>query len=338
MQIGDIVGKPGEKVRGRLVATYTTSQMPVEIPVTIVMGSQPGRTLVVTAALHGREMLGPLGLGKVLREIDPAEMSGNLIAVPCVNMSGFEFAQRNVLWDDADPNRQKAGKKDGTVTQQLVYHLFNEVILKGDAHIDIHSSSSVGLVWYTIYHAEDGSDPEVIRKAREMCLAFGLEQVMGKTPWHGTINEETVKSGIPAMTPEVGGGGDFYQNGRHQIDSCARGIRNVMKLMGILPGKIETESDKAIIWNGHTEIKNDGRGALMLLEAKRGQRLQKGDVFAIKYDPTTGDELARYYAPAEGTVLNTGLVWPHCPPGQFLGVLGDVMEEVSLTTHEWKWD
>ena len=222
MQIGDIVGKPGEKVRGRLVATYTTAQMPVEIPVTIVMGAKPGRTLVVTAALHGREMLGPLGLGKVLREIDPAEMSGNLIAVPCVNMSGFEFAQRNVLWDDADPNRQKAGKKDGTVTQQLVYHLFNEVIRKGDAHIDIHSSSSVGLVWYTIYHAEDGADAEVVRKSREMCLAFGLEQVMGKTPWHGTINEETVRVGIPAMTPEVGGGGDFYQNGRHQIDACAR--------------------------------------------------------------------------------------------------------------------
>ena len=92
--------------------------------------------------------------------------------------------------------------------------------------------------------------------------------------------------------------------------------------------------DKAIIWNGHTEIKNDGRGALMLLEVKRGERLKEGDVFAIKYDPTTGDELARYYAPVEGTVLNTGLVWPHCPPGQFLGVLGDVMEEVDLTTHE----
>jgi hypothetical protein len=337
MQIGNIVGKPGEKVRGRLFVTYTTAQMPVELPVTIVMGSKPGPTLVVTAALHGREMLGPLGLGKVLREIDPKKMSGTLVAVPCVNMSGFEFAQRNVLWDDSDPNRQKSGKKDGTVTQRLVYALFHEVIKKGDAHIDIHSSSSVGLVWYTIYHATDKTAPEVVAKAKEMCLAFGLEQVMGKTPWHGTVTEDVMDAGIPSITPEVGGGGDFYQNGRNQINGCARGIVNVMKLMGILKGKIQTESKKAIIWDGHTEIKNDGQGALMLMEAKRGQFLKKGDLFATKYDPTTGDELGCFLAPVDGTVLNTGLVWPHSPPGFFLGVLGSKMEEIDLTTHEWKW-
>lgn len=338
MQIGDIVGKPGEKVRGRLLVTYTTAQMPVELPVTIVMGARPGRTLVVTAALHGREMIGPLGLGKVLREIDPSQMSGNLVAVPCVNMSGFEFAQRHVLWDDQDPNRQKSGKVDGTITQQLVYRLFHEVILKGDAHIDIHSSSAVGLVWYTIYHETEDSSAETLRKTREMAMAFGLEQIMGKTPWHGTILEESMSAGIPAITPEIGGGGDFYRNGRKQIDWCARGIVNVMKLMGILPGQIETESARAIIWDGHTEIKNDGQGALMLLEARRGQNLKQGDLFAVKYDPATGDELARFCAPVSGTVLNTGLVWPHCPPGQFLGVLGDMMEEIDLSIHEWTWE
>ena len=183
----------------------------------------------------------------MLREIDPTQMSGNLIAVPCVNMSGFEFGQRNVLWDDQDPNRQKAGKVDGTITQQIVYHLFNEVILKGDGHIDIHSSSSTGLVWYTIYHETEDTTPETLAKTKEMAMAFGLEQIMGKTPWHGTILEESMSEGIPAITPEIGGGGDFYQNGRKQVDWCARGIINVMKLMGIVDGDIETESDK-VIW------------------------------------------------------------------------------------------
>ena len=36
MQIGDIVGKPGEKVQGRLTVGHTTSQIPLQLPVTIV--------------------------------------------------------------------------------------------------------------------------------------------------------------------------------------------------------------------------------------------------------------------------------------------------------------
>ena len=338
LQVGHIVGEPGKKVRGRLLVSYTTAQIPIEIPVTVVMGAKPGKTLVVSAAVHGREAIGPLGVGKLLREIDPGQMSGNLIAVPCVNMSSFEFGQRNTLWDNQDLNRQRDGVIDGGITQQLAYHLFHDIVKKGDAYVDIHSSSSIRLVWYSIYLELEGADPAVIAKSKEMALAFGLEQIFGKTPWKGTFKEEAIRQGIPSMTPEIGGGADFFRNGRKHIDYCARGITNVMKLMGILEGEIITEANKATIWDGHTEIKNDARGALMMLEAPRGQWLKKGDLFAIKYDPTTGDEMARFYAPADGTSLNTGLVWPLIRPGEFLGVLGDVMEEVDLTNHKWKWD
>jgi hypothetical protein len=338
MQIGDIVGQPGKKVRGRLLVGHTTSQIPIEMPITIVMGRNPGRTLVVTGGVHGREVIGPLGIGKVLRELDPAEMSGNLIAVPLVNMSSFEFADRVTLWDQGDLNRQGSGKIDGTITERLAYHLFHDVVTKGDAYIDIHSSNAEGFVWYTIFLAEVGeAKPATIAKSKQMAMAFGLEQIFGKTPWKGTFKEEAIRHGIPAITPEVGGGADFFQNGHKQIDYCARGVLNVMKLMGILPGTIETESDKVVIWNGHTEFSNDALGGLMVLQVKRGERLKKGDLYAIKYDPTTGDEVSRIYAPADGTVLNSGLVWPLCPAGRWLGIVGDKIEEIDLTSHQWSF-
>ena len=336
MQVGNIVGKPGTKVRGRLLVGYTTSQIPIEIPITIVMGAKPGKTLVISGGVHGREAVGPLGIGKVLRELDPKQMTGNLIAAPVVNMSAFEFAARNTVWDDMDLNRQRTGKKDGTITQRIAYHLFHDIVMLGDAYIDIHTSNSEGFVWYTIFLADvDGATPEVTAKSKEMAMAYGLEQIFGKTPWKGTFKEEAIRHGIPAITPEVGGGADFFQNGHKQIEYCARGVVNVMKLMGILPGTIETESDKVIIWNGHTEFSNDALGGLMVLQVKRGDRLKKGDLYAIKYDPTTGDEVARIFAAADGTVLNSGLVWPLCPAGRWLGILGDKMEEIDLLEHEW---
>lgn len=336
MQIGDIVGQPGKKVSGRLLMGYTTSQIPVELPVTIVMGAKPGKTLVVSGGVHGREILGPLGIGKVLRELDPQQMSGNLIAVPLANMSSFEFGHRNSLWDKGNLEDEGSGKADGSTTQRLAYHLWHDVVRKGDAYIEIHSASGATHVWYTIYLAEvEGAKPEIIAKSREMAMAFGLEEVWASTPWEGPLKEEAMRHGIPAIMPEVGGGCDFLQNGNKQIEYCARGITNVMKLMGILQGAIETESDKVLIWDGHTEFFNDDVGGLMLPQCERGDHLKKGDLFAIKYDPTTGEELVHLYAPVEGTVLNTGLVWPLCPPGLFLGVLGEKREEIDLTNHQW---
>lgn len=341
MKIGDIVGQRGQKVNGRVLVGYTTGRLPVEIPVTIVMGAEPGKTLVVRGAEHGNEILGPLGIGKVLREIDPSEMSGNLVAIPVANMAAFEMDKRLTPWDNGNLEDVGSGKPDGNITEQLAYRLFQDTSLKGDAHISIHSGRGDAHVWYTIYMGEqevEGADPEVVAKSKEMAMAFGLQQVWRSTPWSDAVTKACVGEGIPAIMPEVGGGPDFLQNGKKQVEWCARGIVNVMKLMGILPGEIETESNQSVIWDGHEDILNQGVGGLMELRVGRGERVKKGDVIAVKYDPTTGEELEPVLAPRDGVTLNTGSTWPLCPPGYFLGTIGEKIEEVDLTDHEWSFE
>jgi predicted deacylase len=336
VKVGNIEGQSGKKVTGRLWVGQTTSQIPVELPVTIVMGRRSGPTLVVSGGVHGREILGVLGVGKVLRDLDPGQMSGNLVAVPLANMSSFEFGYRMSLWDEENLEDAGCGAADGSLTERLAHRLCHEVVLKGDAYIELHSSRAESLVWYTIYFANvAGAAPAVEAASKEMALAFGLEQVWESSPWPAPLKEAAMREGVPAIMPEIGGGADFFRNGRRQIADCARGIINVMKLMGILPGEIETEAKSATIWDGHTEVFNDGTGGLVLLECQRGDRVNKGDTFAVKYDPTTGEEMSRIIAPADGTVLNTGLVWPLCRGGSFLGVLGDKTEDIDLTDHVW---
>ncbi len=65
MQIGNIVVQPCKKVRGRLLVGYSTAQIPVELPVTLVMGARPGKTLVVSGGVHGHNRL----MGNSLLEI-----------------------------------------------------------------------------------------------------------------------------------------------------------------------------------------------------------------------------------------------------------------------------
>ena len=59
--------------------------------------------------------------------------------------------------------------------------------------------------------------------------------------------------------------------------------------------------------------------------------MKKGDVYGSVYHPFTGEKLAEIVAPEDGTVLNSGVVWPVIPPGRWLAILGDLVEEVDLS-------
>jgi predicted deacylase len=285
---------------------------------------------LVDGAVHGPEAIGSVAIGQFLRTIDVQDIRGTVIAVPVVNTSGFEFQQRTVFWDNNDLNRQGKGKADGNLTQRLAYHYYNEVISKADAYLDIHTGGPDGYVWYTIYQDDVDAKPEVIAKSREMALAFGLSDVFSRTPWHGTLKETAVMNGIPSITPEIGGGADFFHNGQEQVDLCVQGILNIMRLLDMIDGKIKTLSPVVRVWHGKHEMDAGPHSGVFLREAKWGDKMKKGDVYGTVYHPFTGEKLAEIVAPEDGTVLNSGVVWPVIPPGRWLAILGDLVEEVDL--------
>lgn len=333
MRIGNVESRQGQKVSGAITVGHTTARMPIDIPVNIVQGKEDGPVLAVSGAVHGAEVIGTLGILQVLRELDPGELRGTLIAVPVANQSAFEFGHRETRWDGGNLNRMGRGKENGTLTQRIAYCYYHQVVTKADALIDIHSGNAESYVWYTIYKSEvEGAKPEVIQKSKQMAIAFGLKDLMARSPWKGTFIEDAVRDGIPAITPEIGGGLDFLHGGKRQIATCARGITNVMKLLGMLNGEIETESDEVTIWAGETEIENDAAGGLLLVERSYGDYLKRGDVYARMYNPFTGEAIKTIVAPADGYVLPSGARWPVVRPGRWLAILGSKLgvEKVSF--------
>jgi predicted deacylase len=331
LKIGAIEAKKGEKAFGYISIGQTVSRIPIHIPINIVRGARDGPTLALVAMIHGGEANGGMAVGKVLRDLNPQVLRGTLLAVPVANTSAYEFGQRETAWDKQDMNRVGKGRVDGSITERLAHALYHEVIRRADALVDIHAGTSVSHVWYTIYKSNvAGVSPEVVEESRRMALAFGMEQVFATSPWHGTLTEEVLREGIPAITAEVGGGADLLLHSKHQIAACARGVFNVMKLLGMLDGPIETEAPRCTLWDVHTEIYSGELSGLFQLEAQRGQRLRRGDLYGIMFDPYTGEEIGRILAPTDGTVLNTGVVWPVVRFDHWLGVLGDKIEEVAL--------
>lgn len=324
MRIAELDSIPGEKVYGVVCAGHTLSRIPVEVPVNLLEGAQPGPVLAVTCGVHGAELIGTFALLDVIRDLDLSRLRGVLIAVPVANTSGFEFGTRHVHWDGNVLNRVGGGRPDGSYTERLAHLLYHKIVGRADAWIDIHSGTPETYMWYTIAKS-DHPGTAIARRALEMAMAFGLSDIAIETPW----KDARLDLGIPSITPEIGGGPDFLRGGRAQVETCARGIRNVMRLLGMIDGAIEATPRRFRLWKIHSDITNGPVGGILTMHVNRGDHVQPGQTFGVIHHPFNGEELARIVSPARGTVVDSGVVWPVVRPGQWLAALGDVVDEIS---------
>ena len=68
----------------------------------VVRGRLPGPTLVVSANVHGDEYEGVRAIFETFNSLDPGAMSGDLLAVPVVNVPAFWAGTRTSPLDDAN--------------------------------------------------------------------------------------------------------------------------------------------------------------------------------------------------------------------------------------------
>ena len=80
MRLSDL--KAGSNTKQTLLLPVA-SHYPIEM--TVICGSCPGKTLVVTAGVHGCEYVGIETLNRLKKELDPIDLSGRIILLPLVN-------------------------------------------------------------------------------------------------------------------------------------------------------------------------------------------------------------------------------------------------------------
>ncbi|GAG83521.1 unnamed protein product, partial [marine sediment metagenome] len=73
-------------------------------------------------------------------DLDPAVMSGNVIAVTVLNGPHFEYRSRDLSpVDQLNQNRQFPGDPKGTLSKRTAHVVSKEVISKCDAMADLHA-------------------------------------------------------------------------------------------------------------------------------------------------------------------------------------------------------
>ena len=197
-------------------------------------GAKDGPLLCLIGGIHGCEYSSIAAVTRFMNELDTAELSGRIVAVPVVSMQSFERRSPFVVpADGKNLNRCFPGSLDGTYTDVLARSIFDQVIAPADALIDLHGGDLVeALEPFALY-----TDSAVAEQARAVAVAFGLPYVIRQDARQqelgGMTADAAAAAGIPAIIAEAGGRGQLEESA---VALLVAGVRNVLGQLEMLPG------------------------------------------------------------------------------------------------------
>lgn len=237
----------------------------------VIKGAKPGPVLTLVAGQHGAEHSGPNVLVQFIDEIVKEDFAGTIYVCPCANpmsleidyqlypekedldklkdyyysrfrntycVFGLERSRTNSMYNmNRLWNRSEIHGVAGEITQWL----WNEICTRADVVIDMHGLQSEKPL---IYNGNEINN--VIAKY------FGIEAIYMTNPKPDEYNAHNLLYQANTIPGHYGFCVEFsVQHGLKEAEYSigVRGIRNTMKVMGMLPGDVIHEKPVWIIDN-----------------------------------------------------------------------------------------
>lgn len=297
--VGTATAEPGSTATGRIEATRLAGGHPLDMPVIVVNGTEPGPCLWVDGGIHGDEPEGLLMCQMLRREVDPRRLKGTLVMVPVLNVPAFQAGRRGNPLDTFahDMNRIYPGRPDGYLTERLAHAHMEWLVEIADLNIAVHSGGEHSYLSAMIFVADDAKSREL---ARAMGESFSL--VLGTPRPKGNPMGVMLNAGKAGITVELGGRPAtspqaFRDVGRTLADAAL----NVMYHYGMLPGEARYA---AVRHKGVQEALLAPASGLFLPAEGIGfqEPMKAGDRIATIHD-LYGEALDDIRAPADGMIF-----------------------------------
>jgi uncharacterized protein len=270
------------------------------VSVTVAKGAKPGKRIVLVSGVHGDEISPVHTIQTVMKALDPAEMSGTVIAVPDVSRPALEGMARR--WPNSgrgidliDMNREWPGNENGAnAASRHAGLLFNKLFRpNADYAIDFHTGATGMNI--TAFHLARMDLSEV----RAMAELYPIDQIFDNPAYPTLLANAFIDAGIPAFTPEIGAARILDHA---MIRLFVEGTMNVLKHHGILAGPMgRTGRDAGVFManSGHTVLAT--RGGFVELLVKLNDKVDVGQRLAIQRN-TFGEVVAEYTSSVAGEV------------------------------------
>jgi hypothetical protein len=314
--LGTAEAAPGEIDTGRLRIGETRDGSPAGLPVAVINGAGDGQTLYIQAASDGDELNGVGVVRRLVPQLDPTEIAGDVLIVGVANFFGYQVAEHRNPIDDTKLNRAYPGDATGTSSERIAATTF-DVATDADLALDLHQGSTSRMI--DEVRVRCGTRHRLHDECLELAKVFGCGHVLDQKGPDGQLARAAPDEGVPTVDPELGGCVGWDEG---SIARGVEGVFNVLRYYGFLAGTCEPSAQ--VRANGFEQY-GAPAGGLVDLTVDLGERVVAGqELFAIT--DVFGTERTTVTADSDGVFWRARRL-PQVATGEYVCSVGTDIDE-----------
>lgn len=228
--LGDFQVEPGEKKSGYILI----GNGEFELPITVLNGKKSGKTVLITAGIHGAEYVGIQSSIELAEHLKIEKIVGTIVIIKVVNRQAFEMRSGSEGFEDGvNLNRIFPGKETGSQMERLAYAIEKELFPCADFYIDLHSGDSYEQLTPYIYYAGI-AETDVVEISRKMAEQADVPYMVRSGVAKGGCYNYAACLGIPSVLIERGQMGGWT---KEEVHSTRRDVRNILCCLGVYLGQ-----------------------------------------------------------------------------------------------------
>lgn len=264
----------------------------LHIPVKVIRGKEEGPTIFISAAIHGDEIIGVEIIKRLLAHRSLKSLKGTLIAIPIVNVFGFNNRCR-YLPDGRDLNRSFPGSENGSLASRMAHIFFNEIVRKCNFGIDLHSGAN-----HRTNHPHIRTNIEDPRTL-ELAKHFMSPLILHSNIRDGSLRQAAADSGIPLLLYE---GGESLRFDELSVKIGLRGILIVMEKTGMIRLKLARRTMKETFVAKSSSWVRASSSGTMTVKKHLGDYVRSKEVLGVISDPF-GEKPVKMKSPFDGVII-----------------------------------
>ncbi|WP_054738920.1 M14 family metallopeptidase [Cellulosilyticum ruminicola] len=290
MDLKSMLEQKNKKWKSEFKITETHS-----LPMYVICGKETGKTLVITAGVHGCEYVGMLTARKLYKNLNCQEMRGQVIILPLINEEGFyEESKQIVPMDGKNLNNVFPGRADGTISEKIAYAIEKDIYYHADFLIDLHggdyNEKMSSLVFFPV-EAKERVNAIAKEAAKRLPVSYRVQSIAKDGLYsYGT------QCDIPAVLLEIGGEGKWQES---EVTHCEKCVYHLMDYLKIIDFKEERSSQKEITQVIYEVAQANGFWYPMI---SLGKYVSKGEILG-EIRNLEDEVLKRYTAAFDGEIL-----------------------------------
>ena len=284
--------EPGSKGSMLINLASLASRTPIEIPLYVFRGTEPGPVVLLMAGMHGDEVNGTEIIRRLINEELINLKKGSVIALPLLNIYGFINFARYVP-DGKDVNRSFPGSSQGSLASRMAHFVTHQILPKIDYGIDFHTGGGMIYNYPQIRCVFD--DPINL----ELAHAFMPPMIINASLREKSLREQATKAGKTILVYEAG------ESMRFDEFSIQEGIKGTLRFLhhlGLTQQKPSETSILPIMIHQDNWIRALQSGFFHPC-TNPGDAVSKGQLIGYLSDPD-GSDKDDVYSPYDGHIIS----------------------------------